>query len=123
MVDVTSSTPDDAEVCMVGAVGDDSVVTKDSEEISTFVDVALSTSDDTEVCMMGAVTDDGEVTKDSERIATLFEGLMFVEVGVVSGETFKRMWVDLTRAPVELLVFLANGRGENSPVACERMER
>ena len=118
MVEVTFLTSEDTEVCMIGAVGDTGEVTRDS------VEVTLLTSEDTEVCMIGAVCVEGEVTRDSERIATLFEGLVFVEIGVLSGETLRRMWVDFTRAPVELLVFLAaNGRGENGPVVCERIER
>ena len=87
------------------------------------VDATLLISDDIEVCMIGSAGNEGEVTTDSERIASLFEGLIFVELAVSSGETLTRMWVDLTRAPVELLVTLANGRGENCPVACERMDR
>ena len=73
--------------------------------------------------MIGAVCDEGEVASESVRMAALSEGLVLVEVGDLSGETFRRMWVDFTLAPVELRVFLANGRGENTPVDCERMDR
>ena len=88
----------------------------DTSDFESIVGEETGVGDDAEE-VLGSVK--AELVADSELDEGLVVVRMFVDIGVLSGDTFKRIYVDLSCVPVELRVraLELNGSGENVPVA------